>query len=255
MIKYTTVAQEGEIREWSTGKFQKVDGKWIPYKEHKVHFTYKGSKFKPSIVPKSFSNLLPDQFFDKLGKKPYIIFSNKREFNSYFDPNNNKIYLSSKRNWYGSLMYIHELGHYFAENKKIVTPDFVNSKFKDLANSMKEEFKTTFPKMLKVSLRGIGSEGDIERGLALIDKLKASYPTINNLENKIMPILDIIAGMTGLEYGFGHSIEYWNEEPNNYEAELFAHGTTFYFGENELFDLFFPKSSAKLINFYDGIFN
>lgn len=250
--------QEGEIRTWGGIKYQKEGGKWKKIVEAKGDYTYnQSSKFEPKFLPPAFKSLLPKEFFDTLEKIPSIVFTKNREYNSYYSITN-KVYMSGNRDSYSQSIYIHELGHYYHTNKKIVTDKEIRTDFKNISNLIKHEYNTLPPHTRdffeKLKKHGMKETGKFGKNVKM---LKNSYPQIEGILDKFTIVCDIVEGLTEGKSGCGHGTRYWQslKALNGFEQELFAHGMQIHFQKNELFEKFFPKTHQQLEHFFNKEFN
>lgn len=238
---------EGEEREWGGKTYKKEGTKWILVASKKDKFTYGQSKFFPKETPDYLKKVLPDTFFDTLEAIPSIKYIKRKNHSSDYNPETDKITLNTKGSSYRvNEIFIHELGHKFHFEKEIITDEHIDEDFKQIFDSFKEEFDS-MPEGLKAYFK----KENIDKAKEVL--VKKYSPSMKSIKNKFGSVADVVCSITKGEAGYGHTKSYIKDKNNSY-MELFAHGHEHYWLGNPFLNIFFPKSSNKIINYFKDIF-
>lgn len=127
---------------------------------------------------------------------------------------------------------VHEQGHAWHFNEKIITQGKVDKKFKKIYLTLQSSIK--------------GKENYIEYSL---ENLLNRYPDLRSRQ-ELTAFYDTLMGLTKGRYGKGHPVNYM-EYGNNSEMEVFAHAVEFYKLKFNLYD----KLPIEIKQVYDTLAN
>jgi hypothetical protein len=162
-----------------------------------------------------------DDLLNKLDEP--ITFSNSTSKGAFYKPwdktvviNKNSDRLESE--YYGKMIFAHEVGHAIHFTRKIITYTDVDPKFAKHYSDLQKIIK--------------GKAGAIED---LIVQKRAGGATRDEI-NQLSTIADIVGSLTKGRYGFGHAKSYYKTK-NMSEMEIFAHGMSLMRTGNKFSDI------------------
>lgn len=210
---------------------------------------------KPSIVANTNANpnvnisqvknfaQVNEKTFEKL-TRPVNVNTNPGN-GTYFDPRTNQIHLDPERGYtedVKKMMTYHEFGHAIHIQNDIITELHVQDQFKKVYDNSKKAMT--------------GKYADVETKLysefrkSLYGNPNADTPEQLTYRDKIGVVLDIIGSLTMGRFGGGHSVQYYRSNNAAY-MELFAHGNTMHFMQNDVAEEYIPEV-VEIVKKYFG---
>lgn len=205
----------------------------VPVDESSVPESLKNKLERPGITLQEtylpdYGTKLSEEIFKGVGDTKFIVRDSAE--GSYFIPGEKEVVISNgprfqSSPWYREHIVYHEGGHATHHEQKIVTMDFVDSKFRKAFNNARSEVINDAD-ALHTKLEGKFFNA----------KAKGDADTME----KISATADMLAALTKGEYGWGHSAFYFKRY-NSDKAEAFAHASEIYHGKNDVMEEVLPE--------------
>lgn len=212
--------------------------------------TFGESKFIADGLKENYRFEMPDWFWDKMGSKISLKESSKNY--SYYDYEKNELYIT--KTWGGiertNLMIrstlIHELGHAYHFNTKLLNFENVSIEVKEFY----KEAKSYFDILPDKKLFWLRKEHRFVNILALQEEYQGIY-TDDEISRLFVVVGGIFEAISNGKIGFGHTSDYFKDAYLKF-MELFANSTDIYFNGNQIIANLFPEFNRLIINFWDN---
>ena len=186
------------------------------------------SPYHPDNLPKELDKVLPEEFYDMLGRKvPYEYGVGRPRYM----PSEDKVYITDNN----KSVFIHEYSH---------------AMFKNLSDLQKQEFKILLNDALK---EFNSSKSSWEKKMINTKKIDPKYLELTRSEMLEMSTLaDIISAGTKGKKGWGHEKKYWNRNDIIATNEFHSNMTVNYFENNIYINKFCPNTAKKFNEYWDN---
>ena len=199
------------------------------------------SPYHPESIDKRVPGVLPEKFFDEIGRKPTVQFIDQKAGRSYCSsPGNVTIYTQSKTTDYAlRRVVVHELAHALYMSKGV--GDYAK-KVSKMLKDCKKEIDSKMDDLKDI----FNATNYTEFDNYIIEQTKnVDEAGVHNFKDKLGAVADTIASATKAILGWGHTKSYFKEE-NMRLHEFHSHAAELYFSGNEQLEKFLPETAKAM---------